>query len=201
MTREQWLQAGTDAMRGLFVAAGHELPSAIHTSIGFPSKAALSRTRRVVGQCWGGKHSSDGNCHIFISPVLITPVEILDTLAHELSHVVTPGAGHKGKFITVSRAIGLTENKPTSAAAGPELRRTLERIASEIGTLTHPALAALGAERSKQSTRMMKCECPDCGYTVRTSRKWLDIAAPLCPICRVDMETIDRLNGDSLTIQ
>src|SRR3546814_18282994 len=35
----------------------------------------------------------------------------------------------------------------------------------------------------KQKTRMLKCECAECGYTVRTARKWLEQAgAPLCPI-------------------
>src|SRR3546814_11502385 len=35
----------------------------------------------------------------------------------------------------------------------------------------------------KQKTRMLKCECATCGYTVRTARKWLELAgAPLCPI-------------------
>lgn len=30
---------------------------------------------------------------------------------------------------------------------------------------------------------MLKCECQACGYTVRTARKWLELAgAPLCPI-------------------
>ncbi len=35
----------------------------------------------------------------------------------------------------------------------------------------------------KQAARMLKCECQTCGYTVRTTRKWLETAgAPLCPI-------------------
>ena len=40
----------------------------------------------------------------------------------------------------------------------------------------------------KQTTRMLKCECPACGYTVRTTRKWLDIAVPTCPVCLFDLE-------------
>lgn len=40
----------------------------------------------------------------------------------------------------------------------------------------------------KQTTRMLKCECPQCGYTVRTTRKWLDVAVPVCPVHGHEME-------------
>ena len=29
---------------------------------------------------------------------------------------------------------------------------------------------------------MIKCMCVECGYTVRTSSKWLAIGAPICPV-------------------
>lgn len=196
-TREHWLAAGISALRPMFVSVNAALPDVIHASIGFPSTAALSRTRRRVGECWRREASKDGNCQIFISPVLITPVEILDTLAHELVHVVTPDAGHKGQFISVSRKIGLTSGKPTSAHAGPELLEKLERIAKDLGDLPHAALVASDEPRKKQTTRMIKCECPNCGYTARTTQKWIAIGAPICPTCKVELETIDRLNGDS----
>jgi hypothetical protein len=200
VTREQWLGAGVAALRPTFNDVGYSLPEVVHASIGFPSRGGVARRVRVLGQCWSRETSKDGNCQIFISPVLVTPVEVLDTLAHELVHVVTPGAKHRGKFITVSRAVGLTEGKPTSAAAGAELRIVLEEIAHSLGSLPHPAISPTSLI-AKQSTRMVKCECPDCGYTARTSRKWLEIGAPICPACRIDTEVIEsiaRLNGDSL---
>jgi hypothetical protein len=201
MTREQWLGAGVLALRPRFESVGHVLPEVVHTSIGFPSRGALSARGRVLGQCWQPEASADGNCQIFISPVHITPVEILDTLAHELVHVVTPGAKHKGKFVTVCHSFGLTEGKRTSAAAGPELRAVLERIAADLGPLPHSALNAMARLGTKQSTRMVKCECPDCGYTARTTRKWLVVGSPICPTCRIEMEPADtdRLNGESIS--
>ena len=33
----------------------------------------------------------------------------------------------------------------------------------------------------KQGTRMIKLTAACCGYTVRTTRKWLDQGYPLCP--------------------
>ena len=33
----------------------------------------------------------------------------------------------------------------------------------------------------KQSTRMLKAECPECGYTIRLSKRWADMGLPSCP--------------------
>lgn len=33
----------------------------------------------------------------------------------------------------------------------------------------------------KQAARMRKCMCPDCGYTVRTTAKWLEHGLSRCP--------------------
>jgi hypothetical protein len=33
----------------------------------------------------------------------------------------------------------------------------------------------------KQSTRMLKAECPECGYTIRLTKKWADVGLPRCP--------------------
>ena len=41
----------------------------------------------------------------------------------------------------------------------------------------------------QQSTRMVKVVCAGCGYTARTTRKWLDEAgAPICPCNQEPME-------------
>jgi hypothetical protein len=44
-----------------------------------------------------------------------------------------------------------------------------------------------GAKGSKPGSRLLKCECPACGYTIRTTQKWLDIGTPTCP-CGDEME-------------
>src|SRR3546814_2684356 len=58
-------------------------------------------------------------------------------------------------------------------------------ILESVGPLPHARLDTDGESTApkKQKTRMLKCECATCGYTVRTARKWLELAgAPLCPI-------------------
>jgi uncharacterized Zn finger protein (UPF0148 family) len=45
----------------------------------------------------------------------------------------------------------------------------------------------------KQSTRMLKAQCPRCDYTVRVSRKHLsEKGAPICPIHKVSFEYEDE---------
>ena len=34
--------------------------------------------------------------------------------------------------------------------------------------------------RKKQSTRMLRCRCMDCGYTLRTTQKWIEVGVPTC---------------------
>jgi len=46
----------------------------------------------------------------------------------------------------------------------------------------------------KQTTRLVKCECDGCGYTVRTTRKWIEAAG--APICPTDNEQMICEGGD-----
>jgi len=42
-------------------------------------------------------------------------------------------------------------------------------------------------QRTPQTTRMLKVECPADGYIVRTTQKWIDLGLPTCP-CGEEME-------------
>jgi len=180
-TREEWLLWGVDQLRPRFAAAKYELPKLIHVSVGFPSRGALSMRRRVVGQCWGTECSADGACHVFISPLLATGPEALDVLVHELVHVVTPGTGHRAPFVAAGKAVGLTDGKPISLGAGPELLEVLQRLNAE-SPYPHSALSPT-LEIKKQGTRMVKVQCDECEYVCRVTRKWIDaVGAPLCPV-------------------
>jgi hypothetical protein len=70
----------------------------------------------------------------------------------------------------------------TSTVAGAELLSIIEGWALTLGEYPHAAMDPDAKNgRKKQSTRMIKCECPACGYVVRTARKWLEIGPPKCP--------------------
>ena len=32
-----------------------------------------------------------------------------------------------------------------------------------------------------QSTRLLKALCPDCGYVIRVTAKWVEVGLPVCP--------------------
>lgn len=177
MTREEWLiqAAGRLAESGLFQAS---LPP-VQVSIGWPLRKATGRNK-AIGQCFATIAARDGKAHIFVSPVLEDPIEVLETLVHELVHaVVGVKCGHRGAFTRLIRAIGL-EGKPTATHAGPDLRVKLEALASELGPFPHGSLSAL-ERMKKQGTRMLKLTCPNCGYLVRTTRQWIEHGLPRCP--------------------
>jgi hypothetical protein len=61
-------------------------------------------------------------------------------------------------------------------------------ILEAVGPLPHGRLQlAIGASshsnrRNKRYFRPVKCACSNCGYTVHTTRKWLELAGTLlCP--------------------
>jgi hypothetical protein len=46
-------------------------------------------------------------------------------------------------------------------------------------------------DKKPQSTRLLKAECGECGYTVRVTKKWLEAkGAPICP-CSMKAMTAD----------
>ena len=72
-------------------------------------------------------------------------------------------------------------------------------ILAAAGPLPHARLDTGGetTRPKKQATRLLKCECETCGYTVRTARKWLEeLGAPVCPAKGHDAMDHDLLDAD-----
>jgi len=187
-TREDWLNRAVDLMRNkLFAEARFKVPSAVRISVGFPSTKRGGR----IGECWNPANSGDKHSEIFIHPKLDDAVRVLDVTAHELIHAMRPQASHGKQFKEVAVAIGL-EGKMTATVAGEALTRTLKDYAQVLGPYPHACLNSLKlAGEKKQGTRLLKITCPACGYTARTTAKWLDIGLPTC-VCGTDMESEDK---------
>jgi len=180
MTREEWLQAATEELRILFKQCGDEIPTQVRSSCGFPSKSALSNKNRRIGECWSARASADSHAEIFISPTISESSRVLDILAHELIHAVHPNAGHGKAFKRTATAIGL-EGKMTATVAGEKFKAWAQPVLERLGQYPHADLVPSNAQK-KQTTRMLKCVCTECGYTVRVAGKWLaDMGAPHCP--------------------
>ena len=182
-TREAWLVAAIGLARPLFaVPGGPELPPAIRISLGWPA------SRKALGECWSPKASGDGTFEIFVAPGRDSPQEILATVVHELAHVADACLhGHRRPWRRLAEAAGLIVGPRGQTHPGADLDVRLNDWVNTLGALPHAAITKPAGK--KQSTRMVKCECPDCGYMVRTTRKWIAVAVPCCPV-----------DGDKMTV-
>ena len=185
--REAWLNAVASGMAPLFEAIETPLPARVRVAIGFTS---TGRKGKSIGECWDNRRSADGHFEIFIRPDLAyapdaMPVQIAAILAHELVHAaVGIAAGHGKAFKRIALGIGLI-GPMRATTPGDAFVAAAVPILDNVGPLPHARLDTDGQTTAprKQTTRLLKCECEACGYTVRTARKWLELAgAPLCPV-------------------
>jgi hypothetical protein len=184
--REAWLNAVLRRIAPVLSHHGYPLSFNVRVTCGFPSVRSLNGQRNQrIGECWSNECSKDNHYEIMISPVLDDPMRVAGVLAHEMIHAaVGLEHGHKGPFVKLAKLIGL-EGKMTATTEGEAFKQLLAPILEEIGPYPHGALNA--AKRSsgpkKQGTRLVKAQCPECGYVVRTTMKWIDEAGnPHCPL-------------------
>jgi len=71
------------------------------------------------------------------------------------------------------------EGPLTATTGGAAFASMVAPIIVALGAYPHAALDT--TQKVKQSTRMLKCTCPSCGYTVRTTAKWIALGVPVCP--------------------
>ncbi|MDT8915806.1 hypothetical protein [Amycolatopsis sp. PS_44_ISF1] len=197
-TREMWLHKAIEALRPRFEEVGMPLPEKIHVSVGFGG-AARAENKFILAVCWATEASADKANHIFISPVLDDTARILDVLIHELIHAADNcKSGHKGPFAEAATRLGLT-GKMTATVASVELAAEMITLAETLGDYPHGKFTAfdhapapkpgeepapkpkVSSGPSAQGTRMLKLVCPEDGYTVRTTAKWLAVGYPSCP--------------------
>jgi hypothetical protein len=166
-TREQWLLAAIDKLRPLLKQAGAKVPKDVMVSVGFPASGA----RTTGAECWKTRAAGGVN-QIFITPRTQDPIAVLAFLAHELIHASDNcESQHGGHFRKVWTALEF-EGKPTGSDPGPALREALKEVAEELGPYPHREVSLAG--RAKQSTRLLKLECSECGCIIRTTAKWTD---------------------------
>jgi hypothetical protein len=183
-TREAWLMTAIETFRPVFAEkTGEELPEKIRVSTGWTKRAR----KGSIGWTWISGAAEDKVNNVFISPEISDSVEVLAVLLHELIHVADDCEhGHTGAFKKMWQALGFT-GKATCSTPGEELKDHLEAMTLIMGDYPHAKMltGAEGGKTSgpkKQGTRMIKVSCEDCGYTVRTTKKWLEVGPPACPL-------------------
>jgi hypothetical protein len=177
--REEWLRKAAKMMHSWFAVAGYDMP-AYRVSVGWTSKGV--RTKRI-GECWDKSVSADGSYQIFISPTQADTTMVLGILAHELVHaVVGIAAKHGPKFKRCAIDACGFEGKAAHMCTGARFLEQVKPIIDKLGEFPHSAMKpGKSSTGEKQPTRMIKCECPKCGYIARTTEKWLQFGAPVCP--------------------
>ena len=178
--RETWLNKLAGRMAPWFAAQGYPLPL-FRVSCGFPSSG---RKGRAIGECWSDGASDDAHHEIFIHPSESNALEVAQILAHELIHAAV-GLSHKhgGAFKQTAVKMGLV-GKMTATIGGPVFLKWVKPLVRKTGPYPHATLnSGMGTSSKgpKEGTRMIKVICPTCGYTIRTTAKWLDQGLPVCP--------------------
>ena len=176
-SREAWLTEVATAMSSWFDDLGFPLPKFL-ISAGFPS---AGRRGRDTAEAW--KEEGSEAYTIFIRPDRHDPHNVAAALAHQLAHMAAgqrDAHGHLFRHVAIS--IGL-RGRATEAAPGRIFKELVDPILKKAGPLPKPFLGPPErSQRAKQTTRLIKVLCRDCGYVARVSRKWLDdVGEPLCP--------------------
>ena len=207
-TREDWLLDAFEALRGWFdERAGVKLPQMVRLSAGF-GYGAVAENKVILGQTWATWKAKDKINQVFVSPAVADPVEILAILVHEIVHVVDDCVHKHGKeFKKIATAVGLTK-KMTEVHVTDELADFLKILVIELGDYPHTALevrrvrTTVGPDGEEitddrgtsgpkqQGTRMIKFECLGCGWTGRSTAKWLR-SPPMPEHCGQPMEITD----------
>lgn len=168
MTREEYLNQIIKAARPMFRLNGKTLPRKIRAAVSLPQGRS-----KAIGLCWSSQNAEDGAREIWVSATIDDPMRVADVMVHELCHAALPdGTKHGPEFVALARAMQL-EGKPTSTHGGFEFQKTWKPILRGIGK--YPGRKFTASEAApKQSTRLIKAECDDCGFVFRTTRKWVE---------------------------
>lgn len=199
-TREQWLLEATEKLRPYFEDHQYEIPEHVRVTCGWPCAGGTKANGRVIGQCFKSECATDGVTQVFISPWLDKPVEVLETLVHELIHAVLPEAKHGKGFKVAAKELGLT-GRAIETKAGPELVTLLEKLGEELGAYDNARLDKLVSSDGPkpQVNRQLKITCERLeahedheSYILRGSKKVLDRGIPVCPLCANEMKREEK---------
>jgi hypothetical protein len=189
-TREEYLEAFIDAARPRFEAANASLPANVRVAVGFTSRGSKGSK---IGECWSSDASEDGYFEIFIKPTLADPTRVCDVLTQQLIHAaigLNKGRGPEYKRAATSLGYSGRMTAPTATDAwyGWALP-----VISKLGAMPYGALqeGGISSARPKQTTALLKVECPVCGWLARVTRKHIQPHAYLgCPVPSCDGELV-----------
>jgi hypothetical protein len=184
ITREQWLQHAVSVLRAETMRRDSDIVvPPVQVSCSWPGGGD---SQKRIGECWSTLASKAGINEIFISPKIEDSAKVMSILAHELVHAVDNCTnGHKKAFVMLANRMGL-EGKPTTMGLRPEiLSKVTERMLDKHGAFPHQMLDKSKSPVKKQTTRMLKCACDNCGAIWRMSQSAIVMVEGnmSCPAC------------------
>ena len=177
-TREDWLTAAIADLRPVFAGHGLTLPARIRATCGLPSTFTRSGT---LAECWADTDSADQTHEVMVSPTLADPAQVLAQLVGALAHAAPGAMSHtSGAYIEAAANLGLCPagDNWRQVQGAEDFPQAYAQVLSSLGAYPHAPLN-VGTKKT-QSTRMLKLVCPLCGYTIRTSAKWIATGLPVC---------------------
>jgi hypothetical protein len=178
-TRESWLAAAVALVRPrVETFAGARRPARIRIACGFPSTFTRSGT---LAECWADTESADSTFEVLISPTLADPASVLAQVLGAIAHTA-PGAMSptSNAYATLAIDLGLCPAGDSwrQVQGSEDFAQTYAQALQYLGAYPHAAI--LTGSKKTQTTRMLKLTCPLCGYTIRTSGKWIATGLPVC---------------------
>lgn len=197
MNREEWLGTLAERLAPYYESKGYSwVATGVSVACGWPSRGAVARKSRRLGECWKSAACADGRRQIFVSPTIDLAGEVANVLAHELLHACLPDdAGHAALFKGGMKALGFQgpAKQAVPAPDGP-LAAELAGILAQLPPYPNSALRPAEQHR-KQSVRMRKLACPSMSheaYILRASQKVIELGVPNCPVCLGPLEVEQR---------
>jgi hypothetical protein len=184
-TREEWLLVAAEEIR--FALAGLvEVPTDVQVSCSWPGGGSPAKR---IGECWPRAASKAGVNEVFVSPKIEDGLKVVGILAHELAHAVDNCKnGHRAPFVHIAKRMFL-EGKPTQMMPDAlHAQAWLTATEKRVGRYPHRVLDKAKSGQKKQTTRMVKLSCGDCGAIFRMSQSVIETAQGmlLCPCCHAD---------------
>ena len=84
----------------------------------------------------------------------------------------------------LAETVGLI-GKMTETIEGPMFLQLMPAVLDRYGPYPHPALRPVRElDRKSPGSRLIRARCLGCGYTIRVTQRWLNVAVPNCPNSR-----------------
>jgi hypothetical protein len=151
-----------------------------------------------------GKAKAKKIHEINLSAEYLRTCDVGELIIHELAHAENEVLGikdcsgsqmHNKHFKTMAERLGL-EVEPRDSSVGYGFTKLggpaksfLKKIAFKRNVFDASRVGLGARKKGSVGSRLLKCECDECGYVVRTTKTWLDKSgAPLCPCNKKPME-------------